>query len=319
MSQTDRWVLAGIISRRQADEIRQHEQQRAGPRSTLLAEVLTYLGAALVLAAVATVVASRWEDIALVGRLAVIGIGTAIGLVGGAVARKRPGPPFERVTSALWLASVAGIAGLAGLVFGSDGLDVPEDVLPAVVAGTSGAVAAVLYALHRRALQLLTGALTSTVFVMALIAVPADESATGAGIVAMTLGVAWMLQSLRPVLPPYWAGFLFGGVTAWVGSSTLAVDHPLLGLGLGALGAGVILGLSIHTRDLLQLGVGALGMFITLPRLAIEVFGSSIGGPLALLIVGVLVLMVALMAGRMARRGDGSDTYDSAAAPPAGP
>ena len=108
------------------------------------APVLAYLGAALVLAAVATVVASRWEDIALAGRLAVIGIGTAIGLVGGAVARRRPGPPFDRVTSVLWLASVAGIAGLAGLVFGSDGLDVSEDVLPAVAAGTSGAVAAVL-------------------------------------------------------------------------------------------------------------------------------------------------------------------------------
>ena len=319
MSQTRRWVAAGIVSPEQAAQIRQYEQRRAGPRSTLLAEVLAYLGAALVVAAVVAVVASRWEDIAIGGRLAVIGTSTAIGIAGGVLARSRPGAAFDRVTSVLWLASVAGVAGFAALLFGSEGLELSEDAVPPAVAGVSFVLAAALYPLHQRALQLLAAALTSTAFVMSTLVALDGESATTAGLVAIVIGVAWMLQSLRPVLPPYWTGFLFGGLAAWVGTSMLASDHSLLGLGLGALGAGAILGLSIHTRDLLQLGVGAIGMFVTLPRLAVELFGSSVGGPLALLLVGVLLLVFALMAGRMKRREAGRKKSNPSETAPAGP
>jgi hypothetical protein len=300
-AQTERWVAAGLISPEQAEAIRGFEAERAAPRSTLLAEVLAYLGGALVVAAVATVVASRWEDIAVGGRLAVLGVATAIGVAGGAVARARPGPAFDRVTSVLWVAAVAGLGGFTAVAVGGEGLDVAEDTIGPLISSVAAALAIGLYALHRRALQLLAVGVSTTALVVSVVAGYGDENTTLMGIVLMALGVAWLAQSFRPVLPPYWMGFLLGGLVAWIGSTVLADDLPVVGLGLGALGAAGLLALSVRTRDLLQLGVGALGLFVTLPRLAIEVFGSSVGGPLALLVVGVLVLVVALMAGRVGR------------------
>ena len=242
-ARTDGWVAAGLISADQAAAIRSFEEERAAPRSTLLAEVLAYLGGALVVAAVATVVASRWEDIAVGGRVAVLGVATAIGVAGGAVARTRPGAAFDRVTSVLWLASVAGLAGFTAVAVGGEGLEVTEDAIGPAVAGAASALAAGLYALHRRALQLLALGVSTTALVVSVLVGYGEESSKLVGVVLMALGVAWLVQSFRPVLPPYWMGFLLGGAVAWIGSTVLADDLPVVGLGLGALGAGELLAL----------------------------------------------------------------------------
>lgn len=327
-SQTRRWVAAGLITEQQATAIHDYEHERAGPRSLLLAEVLGYLGGALVVAAVVAVLANRWDTIGLTGRLAVLGVATAVGIVGGAAARRRRGASSDRLTSVLWLASVAGVAGFTATLVGDQGLDIAEDAIGIVTAATASVVAAALYALHRRALQLVVVGTATTALVGAVVSSVVPDSTTATGIALMAVGVAWIVQSLKPVLVPSWSGFLVGGIVAWVGSGLLADRFPALGLGLGAAGAIAILVLSVQTRDLLQLGIGALGLFATLPRLAVVLFGGSVGGPLALLLTGGLVLLVALMAARMARHrredaapgegaGHGEDGQRPAPTPPA--
>jgi hypothetical protein len=95
-------------------------------------------------------------------------------------------------------------------------------------------------------------------------------------------------------------------VIPYLGSPLLADPWVLVGLGLGVGGAVALVLVSLRTRDLVHLFTGAVGLFVTLPRFAVEVFGESVGAPLALLVVGMIVIGVAVMAGRLHRHDGGS-------------
>lgn len=301
---TRRWVAAGIIEEAQADAILAAEPGTGPSRSSLLAEVLAYLGSALVVAAVAVLVGDRWSEFSPLLQVLLVTVATAAGLVAGGLARGRRGDASARVTSVLWLASLGGVAGLCGLVLGERNLDVPGDVAALVTVVVTLTVGAVLYALHRGALQLVPVVGLSAAVAPLALQLTGTEYQPAYGALVLAAGVAWLAQSFRPVLRPGPVGFVAGGVVAYTGCMILADEWVTLGLALAVLGALGLVLVSLRTRELVHLFVGAVGLFVTLPRFAVEVFGESVGAPLALLAVGVLVIAVAVLTGRLHRRSD---------------
>lgn len=312
-SETARWVDAGLITAEQASAVVEFERRSATGRSPVVAEVLAYLGAALVVAAVVTLVASRWSDLVLGPKLVLLGVAAAVGVVGGAVARTRSGGAFDRVTTVLWFASLGAVGGFVAVAAGIEGLDWSEDAVPVAVAGTVTAAALGLYLFHRRGPQLLALTGSSTAFVALLLQLAGVEYAPAYGSVLILAGAMWLLQSLVPLLRPAPVAFVAGGVIAYIGSAVMSDEWVIAGLTIGVAGAVAIVVLSLRTRDLVHLFTGAVGLFVTLPRFAVELIGESIGAPLALLVVGVLVIAVSVLAGRL--HGHPEADRDPSAAP----
>ncbi len=156
----DGWVAAGLISREQADAIAAHERAAAAARKptrerrvSLIAEALGYVGTALALAGAGVGLGQAWEDIAGWGRLSIAGGATALLLLGGFVLLSQTEPAFRRLQSVLWFLAV-GAAVWALVVLGVEFLDLEDDerILLLIGAGTA-ALAAVLWAVRREALQ----------------------------------------------------------------------------------------------------------------------------------------------------------------------
>ncbi len=313
---TTRWVQEGIITEDQARRIIELESTPAGSRSTLLAEVLGYLGAALMVAAIAALTGEQWSEIPFAGHVAIVAAATVVGVIGGAVSGRRPGAAFDRMASLLWFATVGGVAGLTALV-ASDGFDLTDEVTLVAVLAAASAVAVAFYVLHPRWLQLFAVVGTTAGLVAASLQLAGVESAPVYGFVLMAIGAGWVLQSSRPVLRPMSAATIAGAVVYFVGCLTLTNEWLVAGLVLIALGATALLVSSVFTRNTVHLVLGAIGLFQSLPSLAVELFGSSIGAPLALLLAGAVIILVALRVRRSDKPAADPLTSSGTSPPPA--
>jgi hypothetical protein len=294
-------MAEGIIDVDQARRIVSFEAAHAGPRSTLLAEVLGYLGAALVVAALAALMGDRWSDIPLAGQIAIVAMATAVGAVTGAVARRREAAAFTRMASLLWLATVGGVAGLTVLV-ASDGLDLSDEVTLVCVLAAAAAAAVAFYVLLPGWLQMIALVGTTTGLVAAVLNLAGVDFSPVYGFVLLAIGTTWVLQAFRPLLGPASAATIAGAVAFFIGSAAISGEWTIAGLALLGVGAIAMLVSSVLTRNILFLVLGALGLFQSLPRLAVELFGESIGAALALLVAGAVIIVVAL---RLRRPGGG--------------
>ncbi|CAN5290727.1 hypothetical protein BH20ACT9_BH20ACT9_17070 [soil metagenome] len=80
----DRWVEQGLLSRRQAERIREVEAARTkGRRVPVLAEALGYLGAAVAAVTAITIAAQLWPGLSTGGRLALPALTAAALYAGG--------------------------------------------------------------------------------------------------------------------------------------------------------------------------------------------------------------------------------------------
>lgn len=68
-----------------------------------------------------------------------------------------------------------------------------------------------------------------------------------------------------------------------------------------------LLYLSVSFADTVLLGFGIVGLFLFLVQIIEEYLADSLGGPLALLLAGVVLLLVALLAVRLKDRANVSD------------
>jgi len=74
------------------------------------------------------------------------------------------------------------------------------------------------------------------------------------------------------------------------------------GLILGLASAAALLYLSVSLSEMVLLGFGTVGLFVFVLHLIDEYLADGLGGPLALLIAGIALLLVALMAVRLKDR-----------------
>jgi hypothetical protein len=308
------WVAAGLLREDQAAAIRRHEAGTSGAGAIAdargdaatraerggwrpwLAEVVGYVGAAFALGALALILDDLWDRLAVGGRLALAGLLTLLVIGAGAAVSPRSAAPLRRLGAVLWTAGVAGTAWTTALA--ADGpLGVPERWQPTTVSGAALVVALVLLARGGHAAVQLAALVATGVLAVSLLdaAAPLPPSTTALGALLLGLGTAWALAGAGGWLGPRRVAEVAGTGLALVGTQVLAAaDRPLPGLWLGLVLAAGLAALSVPTGRPHLLLVGAAGLFISVPRLVFELFADTLGAPVTLLAVGLLLILLAV-------------------------
>ena len=325
----DAWVEAGLVTREQAERIRDHEggaldtlpgpggggsdgvvqppsvggAPRRGPTSrTSLAEGLGYVGAALALGAIALLLGELWRELLVGGRLALVGVLTVAVFGAGLALRTAAAPAMQRLTNVLFAAGVAGVGWFTGVVTG-DVIGLDWDARGASV-GTAMFVVAISLQLWRRGwlLQLfsLFSALLAAGMLLSVLDPQMDELWRGASIGA--IGLAWAILSRGGWLGPRVLGETTGALALLLGVQLAAWgDARTAVLGVGVVIAGLLVASAVSGDHLHHLVVGAIGLFAFSPQLVFELFGDRVGGPASLLLVGLLLVLLAVGLGRARR------------------
>jgi len=300
------WVAAGLISPEQAEAIGAHERRAAvAPtpagerRVSLIAEALGYVGTALALAGAAVGLSQAWDDIPAWGRLAIAAGATALLLLGGLLLLRQTEPAFRRLQSVLWLLA-AGAGAWALVVLGVEFLGLEDDErMVLLVGGGTAALAGVLWAVRRNALQhaALFVALHATL-VGAVLCLPGEAPTWVYGLLVWAIGVAWALLGWRRVIEPWWLAVALGSVGAMIGPSIGINEYPWL-LAVALATSIFLMVASVPSGQVPLLAVGTVGTFAYLTWAVMRYFSDTLGVPLALVIVGGVFIALAVVAGRL--------------------
>jgi hypothetical protein len=304
------WVADGLLEAEQAGRIEQAEGERARSRvedrrlppgrAALIVEALGYLGGALTILAGFLAVNLLWPGIPLGAQLAFAATATvALGIAGAAI-RVGDEPAFGRLRSVLWMMSTACLAAFLGLL-GDQVWHLRPITTVALAAATTTAYAAVLWWRSRGWLQhLVTFAAAATAVGTLIARLATDATSWAPGLAIWLLSTAWGLAVYRVGLRPPRAGYLATVVGALFGAQmtmAVAAGHVLaLSTVAGLLIGGVLL------RRFGLLAAGAVGVVAIVPQTAVRYLPQSMGAPLALLAVGLVLVTVALWLARRWRR-----------------
>lgn len=298
------WVSEGIISAEQGRRILAFTPVATATRSNgspLVAEALGYVGGVVVLVGGLLIGARYWAEIGVTTRLVILGA-MAVGLViAGAAVPARLGTAAHRLRAVLWTASLAAVAATL-LVLSVDMLHL-EDQSIVLLASAGAAVLGLL--LHRRdhsfLLQVATG--VAVLAAAGSAAAVLVEPGTTPGVAIWAVGAAWALLGWGEVLRPRQGVMAVGGLAMMIGAM-FTIDHDA-GVVAAILTAGLLVGLSLVTRDPVLLAVGALGAFQVLPVAVSRWFPDSVVAPLLLVLLGLgLVALAVLVIRRQPRGGD---------------
>jgi hypothetical protein len=257
----------------------------------VLAEGLAYLGAALASGAGFALFSELWAELGGLTRTLTAAGGT-LALGGGAAALGRAsGHAAARLRSLLAALAVVGVALTVGVGL-TELTSIGEESI-AAMAGAAALLVVVPVHLTRPSwpTALVAG---SAVLTTAL----AGEAALGwedevwAGTTMAVIGLVWAGLGWLRVLRPRAAFEVPGLLVLGFGIQVLAFEaFPVAALVLGlAVAVAVLAAGTVEART--SLGVlGALGVTAFAPQLVFELFGETIGGPLALF-VGSLALVV---------------------------
>lgn len=299
----ERWVRAGLLTGDQAAAIVAHEARPAAPDGgvSVLAEALGYAGAALAIAGIATALGQSWDSLSSTVRVISAAIPTALALAAGSMLRSKTEPAFRRLMSLLWFLSIGGFAGTAGIIIAEYATDFDEDWVPLVIGLAMLFPAFVLWRLLPAVLQQLALLGGLVVTVMGLFAVvPGEPNGTAMALAAWGIGVAWVVLGWRGWLKPQMATMVVGSVVAAYMPVIAAQDHEwLLALGI-ATGAALMI-LSVRSGALPLLAIGTVTVFAYVTGVVLRYFRDQLGVPLALMIIGAVFIVLALLAARLGR------------------
>jgi hypothetical protein len=307
----EHWVADGIITAEQATRMRAGLTEpltarpgglpAAGPRTSrtaLVTEALGYLGGVIILVALGLVVGNVWDELSAGVRIALVGVVTVLLLVAGALIPARRGATGVRLRSVLWLASSAALAAFLALGASEWAGWANETQAMCAALGTTLYSAALWWA-HRHLLQ--------HVVVFAALLVGAGTAVSllrdGGGLPGLAIwgaGAAWFALAWGGVIPGRQVGMVLGAIGMVVGASTLVDEGGGVVLALATVSALVALALTF--RDLLLLGVAAIGTLMVLPPIMGRYFPGALAPALVLLGLGVLLVVAAVLTTR--RRGE---------------
>jgi hypothetical protein len=311
-SKVAEWQRAQVIDAGAAQRILAFEAEHAAPRSRIpiAAEAIGYVGAALVVAAIALLVGGRWDDQAVAVRIAVFAVPALAAAAGGWTVGRRDDPAFVRLGSALWLLACGAAAGVWTVVWVDvwHAGDPPTRGGLAFVASLASIGAIAAYRARPLPLQLLATYVGSLLTALGLVqwseVLAADERwSTGVwGGVAALVGAAWLLAGLLERVEPSVLARILGPVTMLVGLQVVRADVVTAGLWLGALLAAGLVALGVTRGDVVVLLLGTAGLFQWAPQLAVHHLADTIGTEATLLVVGLMLIAVAAGFVRLVRR-----------------
>lgn len=292
----DHWVAEGLIDAAQATRIEAAEAPAPvssgpptrGSRAPLVAEALGYAGGVLAITAGIYLVRDFFPTLSTGTELAFAAVACMVLGAGGAAVRSTGDAALRRLRSVLWLLSTVSLAAFAGTLadqvwrFGPDGT-----VL--VAAAASAAYGAALWWRTRAVLQHL--AVFASLAVLAGAAVNQLDPGLGAwgpGLGIWGLSALWGVAALRGYLPPGTTGYIAAGIGLLAGAQLtmqVAAGHALaLATVAGLLVAGVLL------RQAWLVALGAVGVLLVTPQITDRYLPMSTGAPVAIFVVGVVLL-----------------------------
>ncbi|GAA5103573.1 hypothetical protein GCM10025762_04470 [Haloechinothrix salitolerans] len=304
-----------MLTDEQADAVRDElrigatGEQRRGP----IAEIVGYLGGALVLTGAVVLVASSWNQLSETARTTLLGLITLGLLTAGFVAAGRHGPRFELATTARL--RVAGVLlALASVTTAiTIGLAMPDPISEGelAIAGAAGLVVATAsYILLPSVAGLLAaaGLLVFTVLNTIEAAAELDELTAGIGLFGCgaLLTVLALARLLRTRLTGIGVGLALtiAGTQAPLGDD---VAEPVAYTATFLVGVGcLVLYRWVHIWVVLVAGVVAVSL--AAPEAVWHLTDGAVGGAAVLLIAGAVLLVASAIGFRLHRNAEHTET-----------
>jgi hypothetical protein len=296
-AQLARWTAAGLIAPDQADRIEAAERARAaalpGRRLPLVAEVLGYVGAVIAITAIVETVHQIWKHVPIAVEMATAGV-IAVGLLlAGAALRTVADPALARLRSVLWLLSTAGATAFVAVLAGR--------YLPVADAdrALTTAAAALVYAVplwwrNRSALQHLAAfGAAAAVLLIGINQIDQHAGTFTFGLAIWVFALAWGIAVARSRLLPAPIGMLLSGAGVLAGAILVMDQSAGVLLALATVAGLFAYGVLMH--QVLLIGVGAVGTLYVVPDAANRYLPGSVAAPLAVAVVGLVLLGVALL------------------------
>lgn len=304
-----RWRDASLIDEQTARAIHRFEeatpttdepaQEPGSPpdgRVGRLAEGLAYLGAALAFGAGFALFSELWAELGGIGRTLTAAGGT-VALGGGAAALGRANSrPVARLQSLLAALAVVGTALTVGI--GLTELTRMDEETTTMLAGAAALIVVVPIHLTRPSwpTALAAGAALLTTVVAAEAAAGLADDEVWAGVTLMAIGLAWSALGWRGILRPRAAFEIPGLLAHGVGVQVLAFEaFPVAALLVGLAVSGAVLAVGTREARTSPAVLGGLGFTVFAPQLAFQLFGETIGGPLALFVGSLALVAMAVV------------------------
>lgn len=289
----DGLMRRGVLSTEQASAVLAELDggRESRPRfGGVVAEILGYVGGALILGGASLLLGMSWDELSHAARVSLLAVATVVlALAGSAVGGLSPGRiaavPARRGRVVAVLFALASVT--ASMTVGS-ALDVVETVAATLV-GLVTALAGYLV------VPSVPGLLASGAFSVAVVLAGAQEwfdtSTTSVTVGLIVVGLVWAVLAGTGVLRYRDVG-LGGAAVALAGAQWPVVsDSPGWGYAATAAVAVVCFLAYLRLRASVVLVVGVVGMTLVVPEAVWNWTGGALGGPLIVLIVGVVLLV----------------------------
>ncbi len=285
----------------------------ARPASRIGVEIGGYAGVAFAVAGVMTLMIQYWDEIGTAGRIAVPLVAGAVVYALALVIEKGGTDTSHRLSQALFAAgtvAVSASAGMAGYALATELVaPQPSDEWLAVRdpstwgsvigAATAVVVGLVVWWLRKGALTLVVPGVGSFMLITSgFDMVRTPETFWLPGALMLGVGLVWLTLGLTNVIEQGNTAISIGSVMCIMGVMMFQDDpsgdpqrwFAILGLVLSFVG----IGLSIWLKRGVLLGFGAAGVVIFALRTVQVYFENRVGGPIALLIAGVVFIAMAV-------------------------
>lgn len=299
------WVAHGLLSAEQAEAIRRYEAEALAPatpqRLTIVAEFASYLASVIAFAGGAAIVGPNWEDLGMVGQLAVAAAIAAIGFVVGAWLVRLGEVGTVRLGTFLWVVGTGGVALAVAAVMNE--IDPSDRAWFAVAIGSAVLViGAALWRNLDRPLQLLTGSaglLVAGGGAIELTDVSVWIAASTLWIASLGFGGLAAFDRLRPrlvALAVAAAGVMIGSFMFSDGSENFSAIAS-------AVSAAMIVAFALHDRSWPLVVIGLFAFFIAITAIMQTVLHGMAARLVAMLVGLAIVAYVAVRSQRMGRAG----------------
>lgn len=292
-----RWMDAGLIDVDTADAIERFEAERPGVgRVGRGMEAVAYLGAALILVALGILATEYWDRIEPWGKVTLSAAVAVVLFVAGLLLGRSEEPAVDRAQMFAWFLTVAAVALTAAVALNEfANTDEQDTFLYASLASLVAAVA--LWWLRGSVLQMVAMGIAAGFSVVAAVSHFESPPDWAFGLSFAGVGLVWLLLTWLGVFRPTRTSYALAAIGILAISFPEANDLPWPLLGLGA--ALALMGLSVGLRENVLLGLGVAGLFVYIPMTIFELFGESLGVPVALLITGLILIGVVLATVRL--------------------
>lgn len=260
------------------------------------AEALGYVGGALALAAVVTLLATFWNDLGTMGRAGIPAALALVAMAAGMVLERLGDAASGRLGRFLLAVGTVSAGGAVGFLVRDAHVSKASDWAWFSGMAAIAVIGGVVWSRRRVWMQHLVfgvGVGLAALFVLPL--VPIDGPSWGAGAVLAFVGVVWGALALRDVLEPVDAAVALSSLGILGGVELMAMSHLEGGVILWPLWLGLIAAIGLVAggalgRRYFAVGAGAIGIVLFAIELFNEILGTGVWLPATLLGVGIFLL-----------------------------